>query len=206
MKKLLHLLLLILCTEAFAHPVIYKDGVALSSMNMADFSNNYIMYSFSQKSALGIEHWRFSQGDKNNELGLIKLNHLLWRKNEENSQANVYLHSGLGFEDQEFDQKKSRGAYLVGVEGDWENRDYYTSLKHLRFNDLSLTQGRVGFSPQRADFEKLQTWFMVQAMVIDEIQETVMLTPMVRFFYQNVLWEMGSSTRGDWMLNLMVHY
>jgi hypothetical protein len=29
---------------------------------------------------------------------------------------------------------------------------------------------------------------------------------MVRFFYHNILWEMGASVKGSWMLNLMVHY
>ena len=47
---------------------------------------------------------------------------------------------------------------------------------------------------------------MLQGMVIDDVNEKLMLTPLLRFFYHNVLWEIGSSTRGDWMLNLMVHY
>ena len=67
-------------------------------------------------------------------------------------------------------------------------------------------QVRVGLSPVKALFENLQTWFIVKGMVIQNVEDRVMITPMLRFFYQNVLWEMGSSTRGDWMLNLMVHY
>src|SRR5690606_31155240 len=121
-------------------------------------------------------------------------------------QSNVYLHGGIGFEDQEFQKKQTRGAWLLGVEADWETRVLYTSLKFNQFNDFNMTQARVGFSPVIADFKSLQTWFMIQAMVIDDLNETVMITPMLRFFYHNVLWEVGSSTRGDWMLNLMVHY
>ncbi len=205
MKKIITLLFLI-SSAVHAHPVIYKDGWALSSSNMPDYSNNYVMYSFTNKFAVGVDHWRFSQDDENNEMGLLKLNHLLWRHNGEDSQANVYLHGGLGIEDQEFEIKRTRGSYLYGAEADWETRTLYTSVKHYQFQDIAVSQARIGFSPNKAPFENLQTWFMLQAMHIKDVNEKVMLTPLVRFFYQNVLWEMGSSTRGDWMLNLMVHY
>lgn len=198
--------LFILAFKAHAHPVIYQGGWALSSSNMPDYSNNYVMYSFTNRLAFGVEHWRFSKDNLNDEMGFLKLNHLLWRKNGEDSQANIYIHGGLGVEDQEVLQKQTRGAFLVGAEADWETRVLYASLKHYQFRDSFATQTRVGFSPKEAPFNDLQTWFMVQGMVIDDIQERVMITPMLRFFYHNVLWEMGSSTRGEWMLNLMVHY
>lgn len=198
--------MLLFSLKSFAHPVIYKDGWALSSANMPDYSNNYVMYSFSNKFAIGVDHWRFTKDEANTEIGLLKLNHLLWRGNGEDHQANVYLHGGLGVRDQEWRPRGTYGDYLIGAEADWETRVLYTSFKYYQFSDLAMTQGRIGFSPSIADFESLQTWFMVQGMVIDDINETVMITPMVRFFYQNVLWEVGSSTRGDWMLNLMVHY
>ncbi len=205
MKKLITLLFLF-SSAVYAHPVIYKDGWALSSSNMPDYSNNYVMYSFTNRFAVGVDHWRFTRDDLNNEMGLLKLNHLLWRHNGEDSQANVYLHGGLGIEDQEFEQKRTRGSYLYGAEADWETRSLYTSAKLYQFQDIAISQARIGFSPNKAAFENLQTWFMLQAMHINDVNEKVMLTPLVRFFYQNVLWEMGSSTRGDWMLNLMVHY
>jgi hypothetical protein len=47
---------------------------------------------------------------------------------------------------------------------------------------------------------------MLQGMYMPKVDRTLTITPLVRFFYQNILWEMGSSTRGEWMLNLMVHY
>lgn len=206
MKKLITLTALLFSFKSFAHPVIYKDGWAISSSNMKDYSNNYVMYSFSNRFAVGVDYWRFSQDKANTEMGFLKLNHLLWRANGEDYQANVYVHGGLGVRDQEWAPRGTYGDYVVGAEADWETRVLYTSLKYYQFSDLSMTQARVGFSPAIADFNSLQTWFMVQGMVVDDLNETVMITPMVRFFYQNVLWEVGSSTRGDWMLNLMVHY
>jgi hypothetical protein len=206
MKKLLVLFIIIFSFKAFCHPVIYKGGLAVSSSNMPDYSNNYILYSPSQKFALGAEHWRMTKNEKNNEMGLMKTNYLLWRHNGEDSQANIYLHAGLGVEDQEFSRKVTRGTYLVGAEGDCETRTLYASLKHYQFPQTYLHQARIGFSPKETPFDQLQSWFMIQGMYIKDVKERYMITPMVRFFYHNLLWEFGSSTRGEWMLNLMVHY
>lgn len=205
------ILFVLFVTKAFAHPVIYKDGVALSSTNMPSYSENYLMYSFSSQWSLGAGHYRFSRDDDNTEMGLIKLNHLLWRKNGEDYQANIYLHGGLGVVDQEIGRRSTRETYMAGVEGDWETRKLFTSLKHFEFHspafmDTSMTQARIGFSPVLSDFKDLQTWLMLQGMYSPLSDRTVSLTPLIRFFYHNVLWEMGSSLRGEWMLNFMVHY
>lgn len=204
--KLLIVILAFFSQNLLAHPVIYKDGWAISSANMESYSNNYVMYSFTHRFALGVEHWRMGKDELNNDMGLLRLNYLLWRNNGADSQANIYLHSGYGIEDQEFQKKQTRGAGLLGIEADWETRTLYTSAKHFQFQNTYMSQARVGFSPKVAPFEDLQTWFMLQGMVMKDIQDSVMITPMLRFFYHNVLWEMGSSTRGEWMLNLMVHY
>lgn len=198
--KVLLIILSLFSVSTFAHPVIYQGGWALNSTNMPQYSNNYALYSFTNRIAAGFEHDRF---DKINA-GLLKVNSLLWRDNGSDHQANLYFHGGAGVIDE-----SKKGLVNFGLESDWENRTFYTSLKHLQFDgerNFSVSQARVGLSPAKAPFENLQTWFMVQAMVLHNVEDRVMLTPMLRFFYQNVLWEMGSSTRGDWMLNLMVHY
>ncbi len=113
--------------------------------------------------------------------------------------------------DSEIDQKATREAYMGGFEADWETRTFYTALKYYHFTspalaDFSMTQARIGISPFEAGFEHLQLWFMIQAMTMPKVEPKVIITPMLRFFYKNVLWEFGPSTRGDWLLNLMVHY
>lgn len=205
MKTLTLFAVMFFSLKALSHPVIYQGGWAVNSTNMPMYSNNYALYSLTNRLAVGFEHDRFDKHD----LGLLKFNSLLWRHNGDDSQANLYFHGGVGVIDQY--EEGNRGLYNYGFEADWETRVLYTSLKHLRYEGArdinpSVTQGRIGFSPKEAPFEELQTWFMVQGMVIHDIEDTLMITPMLRFFYHNVLWEVGSSTRGDWMLNLMVHY
>lgn len=208
--KWLVLLTITLTNVAFGHPVIFENGVVVSSSNMESYSDNQILYSFSNKWAAGVNHWRFSKDDKNTEIGFARLNHLLWRKNGEDYQSNIYLLSGVGVADSELQMRDTREAYMAGAEIDWETRNLFVALKHYQFSspavtDIGMSQARLGFSPKETPFDQLQTWFMVQAMYTPDIDKSVTITPMLRFFYHNVLWEIGSSTRGEWMLNLMVH-
>ena len=205
------ILVLVFSLSAFSHPVIYEGGKVISSFNMASYSDNQALYSMTSKWAAGLNHWRFTRGEKSTEMGLARLNRLLWRHNGEDSQANLYLLSGIGMVDSEIQKKGTREVYMGGFEADWETRTLYSAIKYYHFSspaltDISMTQARIGFSPFESGFENLQSWFMVQAMIMPKVEPNVIITPMLRFFYKNVLWEMGSSTRGEWMLNLMVHY
>lgn len=203
--------LISLFSSAHAHPVIYKDGFVVSSSNMESYSDNQVMYTFQTGWSSGLNHWRFTKGSENTDLAFAKVNHLLFRHNGEDSQGNIYVHGGFGVADSEIEKRQTNEAYMTGFEADWETRVLYTSLKYYYFTspkvtDLSMTQARVGFSPYESPFDQLQSWFMVQAMYMPDVESEVIITPLLRFFYRNVLWEIGSSTRGEWMLNVMVHY
>lgn len=197
-------------SSAYSHPVIYEGGTVISSSNMTSYSDNQVLYSFTPKWAAGLNHWRFTRNEDNTEFGLGRLNHLLWRHNGEDSQANLYLAAGMGIVDSEIERKATKEAYMGGFEADWETRTLFTALKFYYFTspavtDISMAQARVGFSPFESGFEELQSWFMLQGMVMPEVESEVIITPMLRFFYKNVLWEIGSSTRGEYMFNFMVH-
>lgn len=210
MKAVFLFTFLLLSQITLAHPVIYQGGYMISSDNMNSNSANQVMYSFTNKWSAGVNYWRLGELHKERETGLLKLNHLLYRYNGDNSQGNIYLHGGYGTADGN-DAFNRTDAYLGGIEMDWETRKLYTSAKYYHFNfagkqDIGFYQARVGFAPMLAKFDQLQTWVMLQGMMITDIEPTVMLTPMLRFFYQNVLWEIGATVKGGWMLNLMVHY
>ncbi len=210
MSKLV-LILFFYSATIFAHPVIYKEGIVVSSSNMPTYSDNQLMYSWSNRWASGLNHWRFTKEESNTDMAFLKTNYLLYRYNGESSQGNIYLHGGVGVVDSEIEKRQTNEAYMTGFEADWETRTLYTALKHYYFTspkvtDISMTQARIGFSPFEAAFDQLQSWFMLQAMYMPDVESEIIITPLLRFFYKNVLWEMGSSTRGEWMLNIMVHY
>ena len=208
MLRFLTFLSILFSLQVSAHPVIYKGGWVISSFNMDNMNDQQLMYSFTSRFATGLNSYRFTKDEQDTDLLFAKLNYLAWRYNGDKSQANLYLHSGVGFSDQ---QSVSQGALMYGAEMDWETRELFVGFKHWQYYaphqfDMPVSMARVGFSPFTAPFDSLQSWFMVQAMYAPLASETISLTPMLRFFYKNVLWEMGASSKGGWMLNLMVHY
>lgn len=208
MRNLWGLLLVGLCSVAFAHPVIYQDGWVISSMTMVDMTDANVSYSFSARWSSGVNYWRLSDMKGNEqEWQLAKLNHLAYRYNGDDSQANIYLHSGIGRSESE--QFENRLGYMMGLEADWETRKYFLSAKYLHLGssdtDHGIWVGRIGLSPFLADFSSLQSWAMLQVWHDPITARETNITPLLRFFYHNVLWEMGSSLKGDMMLNLMVH-
>ncbi len=200
--------LLLFPVLAWSHPVIYQDGTMLSNMNMDDMTEAGIFYSFTHKWAAGAEYWRLQdETGAEQELQLARLNHLAWRYNGPASQANVYLISGIGRA--EDDVNENRLGWLGGLETDWETREYFVSAKYAHLAsadfDTGLWVGRIGYSPIIADFDSLQAWVMLQAWHDPVTARETKITPLLRFFYKNVLWEMGSSTKGDMFLNWMIH-
>ncbi len=208
---LLGLAFLFSSSISYSHPVIYKDGTMIASQNMQMFSDNQINYSFHQKWATGLNLWRFNRDNgETAQFGLVRLNHLLKRWNSDDSQANIYLSTGAGVAESNFEHKGTKAGLLGGAEADWETRTLFTSFKFYQFSapklvDVSISQARIGFSPYEAEFDKLQSWVMLQAMYMPQVEKNVVVTPLLRFFYNNVLWEIGSSLRSEWFLNFMVH-
>lgn len=87
--KIVGFVFVFLTLQVSAHPVIYKDGIVVSSSNMSSYSDNQLMYSWSNRWSSGLNHWRFTKDDKNTEFGFAKINHLVYRHNGEHSQGNL---------------------------------------------------------------------------------------------------------------------
>lgn len=207
--KFLALLALTFSFGASAHPVIYDDGLMWGQMMTPDMTDVQLNYSFRYNWAYGLNGWRFKNQDgETREYGLVKLNHLLKRWNNPDSQGNIYLHSGVGVSRN--NANDSEFAYAAGAEADWESRVWFVSGKWLHFADKyeeqDLYVARIGHSPIIADVNSLQIWFMGQFMYESYMARQVKVTPLLRFFYHNVLWETGASMDGDYFLSFMIHY
>mgnify|MGYP000853284881 CR=1 FL=1 len=192
------LLIMLFSVSALAHPVIYQDGWVASTMVMSDMTDAQAGYSFTPRWAGGANYWRLrNPRGQERELWLGKLNHLAYRHNGESSQANVYLHAGLG------------DGWMGGIEADWETRQHFVGIKHLHLGqrefDTDIWVGRLGYSPVTAPFDGLQSWVMLQAWHDRYSASETKLGPLLRLFYHNILWEMGATFQGDMLLTLMVH-
>jgi hypothetical protein len=200
------ILLVILMGYSHAHPVIYKNGWVYQGSFMPQMNEMRVGYTFDPKWSVVANSHRF-ENNKNYRDYTLGFNYLAKRWLQQDSQGNLYLGAHYG------NYKDNLGDGQVGhafAMADWEDRDDYFVFKTKRFYyDDKETQDymfRYGFAPYVAGMNELQSWMIFQAYYYEEQSRKVLITPMIRFFYRNVLWEIGSSTKGDAFLTLMIHY
>lgn len=206
MIKFITLIFVVLVGCAHAHPVIYKGGWVYQGSFMPQMNEMNVSYTFHPKWSVVMNSNRFEMVDEYQDVTL-GVNTLLKRWLQNDSQGNMYFGAHIGqYEDNNGDGQVNH-AFLMG---DWENREKYVLFKTKKyFYDGKETQdylGRYGFAPFVAGMNRLQAWAILQVYYYEEQSREAMVTPMLRFFYKNVLWEMGSSTKGDSFLTLMIHY
>jgi hypothetical protein len=194
--------------NSFAHPVSFKDGLGIMSYNNTKMNELLLTYSFNPRFALATTYIR----DSKSELYIPRLDFLLQRWNNDDSQGNIYLSAGAGTE--KFNAE-NYGVRLAEVVVDWESRKYYTYFEHLYINrdndqnsliplqDYNHSKARVGFAPFLADYNDLNVWLILQ--VEKHNDEQTQTTPFLRFFMKNVLWELGAGFDGSMAFNFMIH-
>jgi hypothetical protein len=202
------ILTLLTAFNAIAHPVSYKDALGIMSYNSSQMNEILMTYSFSPKVALGTTYIR----EKKSEFYVPRINFLVSRWNNEDSQGNVYLSAGSGIEKYSSANYNVRLAELVA---DWESRKYYVYLEHLHMlrdnkdNPLWLqrndnhTKFRLGFAPFLADYNDLNVWFIGQLTKHND--ESTEATQFFRFYMKNTLWEIGADFNGGFAFNFMIH-
>lgn len=214
MKRLLMLVIIssIEIGSANAHPVTYKGGYSLTGEYTEERKEGELSYSFSEKDAFAfslIELKTEYEGEKDSLVFLLpKYNTRLYRRNELDSQANVYLFLGLGAVNNDSETHLSS---LFGAQADYETRRIYTlaSLETIQSEgDLDYHKGRyrLGFSPYLTGYDSIHTWLIGQVEYSTSTKDPWTFTPLVRFFYKTYLLEVGSSTRGDIFVTGMIHF
>lgn len=204
------LFLSILGSKAEAHPVAFAGSYSIMTWNSKEMSDWMLTHSFTSKTSLAARYLRLQTPEGERTFYMPQVNFLLKRWNELDSQANIYLSVGHGVEKIKSSYKNTSGA---AIEADWESRKYYVSFredvlishKDSRKN-IYQSKARAGFAPYLAEFDELNTWFILQADTSNKMDKDFKLTPFVRFFYHNVLTEFGVSSKGDAQFNLMVHF
>jgi len=192
--------------SAFSHPVIYKGGWVFQQSSMPQMSESKVGYTFHPKFSVMAKSQRFDQNNEYEDTTL-GINVLAKRWLSFDSQANIYLGANIGnYEDADGSGQASHAMFMA----DWEDREDYLVFKSKKyFYDGDESEDyllRYGFAPYVSGMDELQAWGIIQAYYYDQHSKEAVITPMLRFFYKNVLWEMGSSTNGASFLTLMVHY
>jgi hypothetical protein len=192
---------------AFAHPVAFRDSVGIMGSHSREQSDMELNYSVRHWWALHAHSMRFHANTSEQDVWVGGANFLLHRWNTDSFQANLYLLTGVG---ESRLSGKRRGIVDGGLLADIENRQYYFSsyysqLRHQGEIELQQYKIRAGMAPYIGDFKDLHTWFILEAYKKTYGDTKVQLTPFLRFFYRNVLWEVGSSLKGDLTFNYIIH-
>ena len=194
-----------------SRPVSYPGGVTADLNNNGDAHSLLFHYSPSAKYSLGLR----SEYRRDSEFSLtsLQLNNLIHRWNKKDSQANLYLKSGIGYADRNssrLNDDSSLAAYS-GIAMDWETRRYFTSYENRyveagSISDFFVQKIRVGFAPYVADYNALHTWFMLELEHEPEDSDTFTATPLVRFFKDVHLIEAGISSDNDVLFNWTIRF
>jgi hypothetical protein len=194
---------------ASANPVSFKGGYGVMPAYNDDWSDLQVNYSVTNRYSLGISSFYREGKDSTATFGLGQFNYLLKRWNELDSQANVNLSLGLGGRHDSRDDGALAG--YGALEADYETRRLYTQLSaetlqsegSVQFNRI---RGRIGFTPYVAPFDALQTWVVLQVDEMPEMDESSRVTPLLRFFYNNFVLEVGASLEGTPFLAGAAHF
>ena len=198
-------LLLLFPAIALAHPVTYEGGFMTEYDYSKERRDLHLHYSFETDKAIAL-HWaKISDHDTN--FYTAPFNWRLKRWNAPASQGNIYLWAGPGLRETSGDEYF---AADLGLQADWETRRIYTQFD----SDLLETEGpldqrmfrlRGGVAPYLANYDGLQTFIIAQTKYDPDGEAQWRAGPVLRFFYNNYLLEIGADQEGDITATGMIH-
>ena len=197
------LLVLFLPALVFARPVSYADSWTLTQKNDSFGHILSLHYSPTAQYSLGL--YAQSTPNINKAWYMATCNVLLKRWNLPSAQANIFFLSGVGVSR---NRARMGGAAGCGLSIDYETRRilvaYENRAVYAQRVEKSLRHiGRVGFSPYVAAFGAMQPWILLQ---YEYKGSKTVLTPLLRLYRNNVLVELGLSTKGTLLFNWIVTF
>ena len=210
MHRLLFLIVFFISINVFSRPVSYTGGTTFMAMNNGDRISSHVHYSPKYFYSLGyrFEYWK----DKDYVNHFLQGNYLVERFNNIDSQANIYLKTGIGTSTYLEGDKDYNKSYFIAGSTDWETQKLYSNYE-VRYSDIEniedfiLHSGALGFAPYVGNYGDLHTW-VLYAFQYNEDKNKNKLThgPKLRFFKNTNLIEIGINNRKDLILNLIIRY
>jgi hypothetical protein len=207
MSLLLSIFLLAL--NGKAHPTSFEGSTGVMGHFSNELSEFQLNYSFKHWFAVESTVLSIPEMPENQAL-ILSANILAYRWNTDQLQGNLYGSLGVGSSDLSGDRQNIGNAML---QFDIEDRKYYFLTKHQQVFgqegvDLRLSLARLGFAPYVGKFDEIHTWLIMEwskmAMRESGFQED--LTPFLRVFYKNILFEIGQSFKGNSNFNFITHF
>jgi hypothetical protein len=194
-----------------AGPVSYADGVTLIEETDRESTSLAVHYTLNPHFALGYR----TEWDRRNDVLLngARATALLKRWYGENYQANAYLSLDVGVANGVGPNPSNAAPYIGAVfMADWETRRWFASYMAHAYEAFDAGSNiahmaRVGVAPYVADTGALHTWLMVEVDHRPDNPNEIDITPLVRFFKGDVLFEAGWSIRSNQpLVNLIYRF
>ena len=210
MHRLLFLIVFFISINVFSRPVSYTGGTTFMAMNNGDRVSSHIHYSPKYFYSLGykFEYWK----DKDYVNHFLQSNYLVERFNNTDSQANIYLKTGIGTSTYLEDDKDYNKSYFIAGSVDWETQKLYSNYE-VRYSDIGniedfiLHSGAFGFAPYVGNYGDLHTWALYTFQYNEDRNKNKFTHgPKLRFFKNTNLIEVGINNKKDLILNLIIRY
>jgi hypothetical protein len=204
-------------TPAFAKPIAFADGTTFMHERDRNMLETNLFYAPKVWVSLG-GSTSFMQSDdktKRHEAAYAQINFLVKRWNMPNAQANLFVSGGLGEANVRelnvsgnIDERVT--ARRIAMQGDYETRQFYTSLKvdtqaSSRYFDRFDTF-QIGFSPVAHDYDDLAIWFIAQVKKSRGMDDKTEGGAFLRLFKGNIWVELGMNERRKSQMMLMINY
>lgn len=195
---------------AWPHPVSFKDSVGIMGNHSPSLSHVQLNYSWRYWLATGIHYYKRPDFQENRYASFASVNLLLKRWNTERFQANLYGILGAGHSELN-DEPRFIGA--ATVQFDIEDRKYYFLIKHMQLQseegaELNESKVRLGIAPYVEGYDGIHSWLILEYQswrYLDSSRKEE-LTPLLRVFYRNLLFEIGQSFEGMTKFNYIAHF
>jgi hypothetical protein len=166
-----------------------------------------IDYTFDPHFALGL-YSKYEIGGNEFWMAGPQLNTLLKRWNLPDGQGNIFAMTGAGMARQ---GSNTQPAAWASVLADYETRRWYFSYEpRIMFaGDIEKSfwqRAYAGFAPYLANYDQLNTWFLLRADHHPAKHDHFVVTPVIRFFYKTIWLEAGYSSNNHVMVNWTVQF
>jgi hypothetical protein len=196
-------------SEASARPVSYLEGRTLMVESRSGQTEAMFAWTVTPSCSFGLHATEFRRpGDTQaSHYALAMANALVKRWNLETWQGNLYLSGGAGIH---IDEGRSQPAAAMMLEADAESRVYYFHTKleswaAVQTQARNYARTRVGFSPYQVPMNALHAQLILQVEAMSW-RNHALISPMLRFFYQNLVFEFGRSLEGETTLNFTTEF
>ena len=196
-----------LARTAVAKPLSYVGGTMAMQENDETGHTFSLDYTFDPHFALGL-YSKYEIGGNEFYMAGPQLNTLLKRWNLPDGQGNIFSMTGGGVARQ---GARNQAAAWVSILADYETRRVFFSYepRWVYAGDIEKSfwqRAYAGFAPYLAEYDELNTWFLIKLDHHPAKKDHFVVTPVIRFFYKTIWLEAGYSSNHHVMVNWTVQF